>query len=311
VTAPVNGSEPGEGRTPPPHPSPLPAEEERLHATPSCSLPPWGREQDKTPPRGGRGKVSSLRTALSLLCVLPSGPEPPPDAAEVAGCGPAFPVAGLLLGALLGGLAALAGLLPPQPAAAAVLTAWVVLTGALHLDGFCDCCDGLCAGRSPDDRLRIMKDPHLGTFALAGGALLLLTKFAALAQLLQAHGPRAGWAVAAAVASARCLVMVVAAGARYPRPEGTGRLLIEATPARAALSSAAWAALVGMLAAPAVGVAAAAACTAGAGLAALAVRRACERRLGGVTGDGLGAAVELSEAALLWGAAVAGSLTPT
>jgi len=38
-----------------------------------------------------------------------------------------------------------------------VLTAWVVLTGALHLDGFCDLCDGLFGGRTPEDRLRIMQ----------------------------------------------------------------------------------------------------------------------------------------------------------
>jgi len=52
-----------------------------------------------------------------------------------------------------------------------------VLTGALHLDGFLDACDGLLGGYTPESRLEIMRDERLGAFALAGGVLLLLIKF--------------------------------------------------------------------------------------------------------------------------------------
>src|SRR5262249_2369934 len=76
-------------------------------------------------------------------------------------------------------------------------------------------------------RLKIMKDPHLGTFGLVGGGLLLLGKFAALSQLLKLPEPPA-ILIALAIFLARCLVLFVAAGARYPRNEGTGKILVEA-----------------------------------------------------------------------------------
>ena len=77
--------------------------------------------------------------------------------------------------------AALRLVFPGSVAAALVLVAWVALTGALHLDGFLDACDGLLGGGTPEERLRIMRDERVGAFALAGGILLLLVKYSALA----------------------------------------------------------------------------------------------------------------------------------
>src|SRR4051794_38351947 len=136
---------------------------------------------------------------------------------------------GALLGATLGGWTALLALWggPPLVSAFLILLAWVVLTGALHLDGFCDLCDGLFGGHTPEDRLRIMKDPHVGTFALAGGVLLLLGKFVLLGELVRST-ERAPWVVGGAVVVARCLALCMAALSRYARPEGTGKALIEA-----------------------------------------------------------------------------------
>ena len=80
-----------------------------------------------------------------------------------------FPAVGLLLGGILA-LADLGTrtLLPPAVSAAITLALWVLLTGALHLDGLMDCCDGLLAARDPEKRLDILRDTHMGAFAVVG-----------------------------------------------------------------------------------------------------------------------------------------------
>jgi adenosylcobinamide-GDP ribazoletransferase len=91
---------------------------------------------------------------------------------------------GLLLGAILVVLDwGLRWLFPEGVAAALLLVAWVALTGALHLDGFIDCCDGLLAPVSRERRLEILRDVHAGAFGIVGVVLLLLTKYATLVAL--------------------------------------------------------------------------------------------------------------------------------
>jgi adenosylcobinamide-GDP ribazoletransferase len=94
----------------------------------------------------------------------------------------AYPVVGLAIGLLL----VLPSLLPVSPLLQAVLTVavWLAVTGALHFDGFCDLADAALAPKSPEERWKIVKDPRVGSFALMAGTLLILTKVAALAELL-------------------------------------------------------------------------------------------------------------------------------
>ncbi len=249
--------------------------------------------------------MQSFLVALSFLTVLPVPFRklPPPHA--VARSRFWYPAVGLLLGALLGGGAALLQAWGRAPLVQAflLLVAWVGLTGALHLDGFCDLCDGLFGGRTLEDRLRILKDPHLGTFGLAGGVLLLLGKFVLLHEVLAS--PRAPWVVAAAGAAARCLVLCAAAGARYPRPQGTGKVFVEAARPWEAAVFAVLAFACAWLAAPRAGVLHALALFLPPLLAVLGLRWVCTRRLGGVTGDCLGAAIELAEGLFLLAAVVA------
>ncbi len=144
----------------------------------------------------------------------------PREMGRSVGC---FPLVGLGLGVLLAAGCWAARLLWPPPVTAALLVVgWALATGGLHLDGFLDTCDGLLGGRSPEERLRIMRDEHVGAFAVIGGALLLLVKYAALLTVLERGRelllpPTLGrWAMA--------LALVVFA---YARPDGLGRALKE------------------------------------------------------------------------------------
>jgi adenosylcobinamide-GDP ribazoletransferase len=245
--------------------------------------------------------------ALAFLTTFPVRFRNIPPAEAVARSRWWYPVVGLLLGATLGLWAAAltAWLRSVSLAAFLTLLAWVGLTGALHLDGFCDLCDGLFGGATPADRLRVMKDPHLGTFGLAGGVLLLLGKFVVLQEVLTNWPGRGPWLVAAAVAVGRCLALCLAAGARYPRPEGTGKALVEATRGWEAAPFAAAAVGVTFLAVPEDGAPAVLVLLAPALVVVAGLRWLCGRRLGGITGDCLGAAIELVEwifllAAALW-----------
>jgi adenosylcobinamide-GDP ribazoletransferase len=245
--------------------------------------------------------MRSFLVALAFLTVLPIRLRTLPTPATVARSRFWYPLVGALLGGVLGGWTALlsAHHVGPLVSGFLILLAWVLATGALHLDGFCDLCDGLFGGRTAEDRLRILKDPHLGTFGLAGGALLLLGKLVLLGEAVARWPVRAGWLVGGAVAIARCLAVCMAAGARYPRPEGTGKALVEATRG--------WEG--GLFALIAVGFAVAAAPAAEPlalvvpSLAALAVvlglRCLCQRHLGGITGDCLGAGIEAAELTVL------------
>ena len=251
--------------------------------------------------RDARDHMRSFLTALAFLSIVPIRFRVLPEPAIVARSRFWYPVIGLLLGAALGGWMALLILWarPPLVSAFLILLAWVVLTGALHLDGFCDLCDGLFGGRTPEDRLRIMKDPHVGTFGLVGGVLLLLGKFALLAELMR-WPERGPWIVGGAVAVARCLALCMAALSRYARPEGTGRALIDAAqPWEAVLFTTLAAGMTAGLAAF-VNLPEAWVLCLPALVGVLGLTWICRVRLGGVTGDCLGTAIEIGELLFLF-----------
>jgi adenosylcobinamide-GDP ribazoletransferase len=92
-----------------------------------------------------------------------------------------FPLVGLILGAILLGLHyILILILPSSIVNALLIIALVILTGAHHLDGFIDTCDGITAGKSIKERLSIMSDSRVGAFGIVGAILLLLLKYASL-----------------------------------------------------------------------------------------------------------------------------------
>ena len=127
--------------------------------------------------------------ALQFLTIFPT---PLRHEVDTEACGRAityFPLVGLLLGAILLGLHYGLGLiLPVSVVNALLITALAILTGAHHLDGLIDTCDGVIAGKSKAERLAMMSDSRVGAFGIAGAILLLLLKYVSLssAPILQA-----------------------------------------------------------------------------------------------------------------------------
>ena len=245
-------------------------------------------------PASGRRRMElrGLLAALTFLTRVPLGRRLVLDGEDVARAGPAFPLVGAGIGAAVGGLAAaLAHSLPPLLAVALALAAGAVLTGALHLDALADTADALGA-RSRERALEIMRDHAVGAYGAVAIALDLLIKAAALAALLNHHVLR--FAVAAGALS-RLTPVLLAAALPYARPgPGAGVSLTRGGRGRAIVAVIVALAIAALVAGIAGVVLAASA------VACAALLGACFRRwLGGITGDTLGAAAELTEALVL------------
>ncbi len=203
-----------------------------------------------------------------------------------------YPLIGLLLGCLLFVLATMLTNSHPMVVAAILLTAWVLLTGALHLDGLADCADAWVGGFGNRERsLRIMKDPASGPIAVTMLLLILLLKWTALTALIE---PKHLAPLLMAPLLGRSAILVLMLSTPYVSPQGLAEKLLQFLPETLAhkvivLSLAVAAVSVGLL--PMLL----------AGLALLWTRHAALSRLGGTTGDVYGAAVELVETGVLLG----------
>jgi len=202
-----------------------------------------------------------------------------------------YPLVGALLGLALAGLnAGLLQIFLPGVVPALVLVAWIVLTGALHLDGFLDSCDGLLGGWAPEKRLHIMRDERVGAFGLAGGVSLLLLKFTTLSTtseraLALVLAPTLGrWGMALAVVAFP-----------YARPEGLGKAAKDHAGWRQVALATVFALATAALAGGWRGLVALAV----AALTMLIVARFALARLPGLTGDLYGAICEIVELATL------------
>jgi len=243
--------------------------------------------------------MGSLILALRFLTLVPV---PGREATGPSALGRAawwFPVVGLLLGSALAVAARAAdALFPPLVAAALLVTGWKVATGGIHLDGLADCLDGL-AGRDAARRLAIMRDSRIGVFGATGLILHCLLAVTALGALST---------------SLRLRVLVLAPLIGRVAPLLAGAWLAPATPGQGL--GAAFAAGLSRWAGPAHVVAGAALAAwllgiwgvvvaAAAWSVALLAAGFVARRLGGLTGDVLGAVVEVAELGALLGAAAA------
>jgi adenosylcobinamide-GDP ribazoletransferase len=230
--------------------------------------------------------------AAGFLTRLPL-PAPRYTPARMAAAFRHFPAVGAVIGAAGGLVLLVAGLALPAALAVLLATAAVcALTGALHEDGLADTLDGL-GGRTRDRALEIMRDSGLGTYGALGLGLVVATRVTALAAMVPAL---AAAALAVGHAVSRLSIVLVVATSRYVRPEGAGAFTRTGVGRRdVAFAAATGLACLAALAA-AEGPLAALGATAGAGAGHLLARAVFEPRLGGYTGDCLGAVQQLTEA---------------
>jgi adenosylcobinamide-GDP ribazoletransferase len=241
--------------------------------------------------------------ALQFLTVLPV-----PDTSAVSeGDLPRsmgfYPFIGALIGALAGltGLAC-AAFFPVPVAAAATVAALAAISGALHLDGLADTCDGFYGGGDRERVLAVMKDSRSGAMAVIGVSCALLAKFALLSGL---GAVSALPALIAAGTLSRASMVWLCHRSTYARcVTGTGSPYIGRVAAGTALFAAAVAAAIAIAVSPwrsAVAIIIVA-------VSAELYRWRVEARIDGMTGDTLGAACELSEIIVLLVFAASGGL---
>jgi len=236
--------------------------------------------------------VSRALLAVRYLTIVPVSRRGHAGLEELGAAAPWFPVVGAALGLVLAVVDGVTTrVFPPLLAALLTVTVWKLLTGGLHLDGLADCLDGL-AGRDPAERRAIMTDSRIGAFGAIGLIFFLMLELAAVSELPHAQRWRA---LLAAAVIARATPALLGRLFRPARAGGQGALFaagLASTAAPAALGIALIVAVVVL------GWAGVVALAVGVG-SAVAVAGFLARRLGGITGDVLGAGVELAELAVL------------
>jgi cobalamin 5'-phosphate synthase/cobalamin synthase len=235
--------------------------------------------------------VKSLLAAIAFLTRLPVGRLVVFDAEDVARSASWFPLVGLLLGGISAGAAAVSrDHLPLGVVAVLLVPIEALVTGALHFDGLADTADGFGGGKSRDDILRIMRDHAIGSYGGTALATLIALKVMAYDALLT----RDNWIAALILAPAlgRWSILLLTATLPYARStasvvEGMGKrsllwgTLLIAAALVSARSGRAWVAAAAVVVVTAV------------------FGFYCRRRIQGITGDTLGASVQLCESAAL------------
>ncbi len=235
-----------------------------------------------------------MRSLLAAVQFLTRFPLPIRDITEreIGRSAAFFPLVGALIGGVLYGAYLLFGLaFPDLVARVLTLLAFIGVSGALHLDGLADTVDGLYGGRTREDALRIMRDPHVGAMGVVAIVATLLLKaiiFVSLPEVLFRG------ALLTMPIVGRC-VMVAVLALPYAREAGLGRVFANHRwkgdlPIAGVLTAAAVFAVrqyVGLLA------------LAGACVTTSILLLLTWKKLGGMTGDVCGAANELAETAFL------------
>ena len=231
-----------------------------------------------------------LLAAFQFLTVFPAVIQRPFTAAELGRAVAFFPVVGLALGGTLYGLDTVLRWIFPTPVVAVlILAVWLLLTRALHIDGFMDTCDGLFGGFTPERRLEIMRDSRVGAFGVAGGGILLLAKYAAIVSLTNTSG------LLLAPVLGRWVLSMAVFAFPYAREKGLGRDMKDHVRVPQVVLAAVVAVLAAWFFAGPIGLLTFALCGImlwlGAGF--------ILRRIPGLTGDSYGALCELTELLVL------------
>lgn len=241
--------------------------------------------------------VRGLTLALQFLTRLPTPQVEDFRAEDLSRSADWFPLVGLLIGGCVAAGVWAGGHGTPWLGALVGLVIWVWITGALHIDGLGDVADALAAAhRTPERFLEVLRDPHIGAFGAIAIVLLLMAKLVLLAEISHA--------------STLVALVLVPAWARWgtlvwsstvpPLASGTGERFSWRISQLSTIAQGIGLAVLSIWLAPVL-------------LSALIVVPALSlywrMRLGGITGDCLGASVEVTEALLLVGVVLAASKT--
>jgi adenosylcobinamide-GDP ribazoletransferase len=245
-----------------------------------------------------KGLITAIRT-LSIL------PVPGKDAERMASSLPWFPIVGFILGSICYAAAMLMGLVTkniwPEGTAIVVLGCGILLTRGMHLDGLADWADGFGGGRDKQKILAIMKDPHVGAFGVISLVLIVAVKWMALTRLIVMH--EAPVIIVSYIVS-RTMQVELASSLPYAREEGgTAAPFVHGACFLHRIAALCVCAVL-LIAVDGFFI----------GIAALVIGWLvcrifawhCRRRMGGITGDLLGAGSEITETAIFFIGAIGG-----
>ncbi|OGW82816.1 MAG: cobalamin 5'-phosphate synthase [Omnitrophica bacterium GWA2_52_8] len=240
-------------------------------------------------------QVLNFKTAVNFLTLFPFCPrfENRGEGGALHHAAPYFPVVGYLIAGITWAVYAAC-----QPVFSRDLNALVlvflplILSGGLHADGFADFCDGFFGGRSREETLQIMKDPHLGAWGVLGLVFLILSKFVLLKDI---HSNVA--ALVGSVTLSRWAMVAVSYGMPYG---GNAGGLAAGFAGKITKSGMFWTTAAGWPVTAFWGVSGILVLLAVCFVAAL-LRIVFEKKVGGVTGDMIGAAGEITELTVLLG----------
>jgi adenosylcobinamide-GDP ribazoletransferase len=241
--------------------------------------------------------LTGVPAAVQFLTRIPIRLRREPSLARAV---PWFPVAGALVGAAVGGVAAgLWQVSTPLVAGTVAVLVGVYVTGAFHEDGLADVADAFAGGSTVERRLEILKDPRHGSYGVAALSGSILVRAVALGSM---PGPAAMfWSAVAAHAAARGAAVVLMGTGRIARADGLGADYARGLSTKAMLAG--LGAAVVLTVAALAGrfgwhihlVAAAVAVLAAAAIGTSTIAWLAHRKIGGVTGDVLGAAEQITE----------------
>jgi adenosylcobinamide-GDP ribazoletransferase len=238
---------------------------------------------------------SGLRLSVTLLTVIPlRGPAAAPRRATVTAAMTWAPAVGLLLGSVAAAVLVTADRLfgaGPLTAAGLAVAALALMTRGLHLDGLADLADGLGSGQPPPRALDIMRRSDIGPFGIVTLVLTLVIQVGALAHAEAAGDGRGPVAlIAAAVTGRLALTWACRRGVAAARPSGLGAM-VAGTVRPAVAVGITLTVLAAAVSVVRTGFTLPLAVVAGLA-AAFVLQRHAVRRLGGITGDVLGALIE-------------------
>jgi adenosylcobinamide-GDP ribazoletransferase len=235
--------------------------------------------------------VKPFRIALSTLTLFPSSPERWSDK-DIKNSVLFYPV----IGATIGGVLALVCKLPASNDLQALVTLllWIILTMAFHLDGLGDCLDGWFGGHNPKERRRIMKDAAIGVYGVTGIVLVLIFKYVLLEHLFVKEDTWK-WLIAIPALGRYAVVISCFVATPPPKDQGLGSKVLGLSFPAFILSSFLILGLEPLLKWEELAWASAISLAVSIGMILLS-----KNRIGGLTGDGMGATIEITEVFLLF-----------